>query len=63
MNKKTIKIKEICEISFTFCIYDSESKFEIIENLIVQTYQNLNIIDDYCENQIYSKDNNDSFKL
>ncbi len=24
MNKKKIKIKEICEISFPFCIYDSE---------------------------------------
>ena len=63
MNKKKIKIKEICEISFPFCIMIQKSKFEIIENLIVQTYQNLNIIDDYCENQIYIKDNNDSFKL
>ena len=48
---------------FLFVFMIQKSKFEIIENLIVQTYKNLNIIDDYSENQIYIKDNNDSFKL
>ena len=59
--QKIIKINENCDLSFPFCIYDTESKFEIIEFLTFTTNKNLNIIEDYCENGIYNKDNNESF--
>ena len=54
--------EELCDKSMPICIYDTESKFKITENLILTTYNNLNIIDDYCEND-YLINYNDSFKF
>jgi len=60
--EKLKKIEELCDLTLPLCIYDSESKFKITENLILTTNENLNIIDDYCDNQDYFN-NNDSFKF
>ena len=54
--------EELCDKSMPICIYDTESKFKITENLILTTNNNLNIIDDYCEND-YLINYNDSFKF
>ena len=54
--------EELCDKSMPICIYDTESKFKITENLILTTNNNLNIIDDYCENY-YLINYNDSFKF
>ena len=48
--EKINKIEELCDFSMPICIYDSESKFKIIENIALRTNDNLNIIEDYCEN-------------
>ena len=60
--EKINKNEELCDTSLPICIYNTDSKFKIIENLILTTNENLNIIEDYCEKD-YLINYNDSFKF
>ena len=63
LNKDKInQIEELCDKSLPICIYDSDSKFKIIEDLILTTNDQFNIIEDYCEKEDLIN-HNDSFKI
>ncbi len=57
--KEKIKEREdLCDLSWPFCLYECDSYYKVIDYLVLKNNEQLNIIDNYCEEE--SKNKNDS---
>ncbi len=42
---------EPCDLNWPYCLYDYETYYKIIDHIVLRNNENLEIMDNYCENQ------------
>ena len=53
LEKLKEKVKErndYCDLSWPYCIYECDSYYKIVDYFVLKNNENIDIIDDYCEN-------------
>ena len=58
LKEKIKEREELCDLSWPFCLYECDSYYNIIDHIVLKNNEQLNIIDNYCEEE--SKKQNDN---
>ena len=51
LKEKISERDEPCDLNWPYCLYDYETYYKIIDHIVLRNNENLEIMDNYCENQ------------